>query len=106
MKVIAVAAIFSCLFVVSSGQLIVDCVGSRSTAVENCIQRSLDANNRNLIRATCMDCETTLIDYINGATCPDGSAEEIRAGKSRLTLHGIIIIPHNATSADIVYRML
>ena len=79
MKAIAVAAIFSCLFIASSAQSI-ECTlqgSGLSTAEQNCLQRfvtSSDASN------FCKDCRSTLLNYINRATCTDESDGAVRQG--------------------------
>ena len=99
MKAIAVAAIFLYLFTMSSAEVTVttNCEIEPSTAEANCFQAFLDAVNaksdtENKIRAACRDCQTTLIDYIKSAKCPDpaGSAEQVKKSKSRLILHGTV----------------
>ena len=80
MKAIAVAAIFSCLFIVSSAQDI-NCERAPSTAVENCLRRAAGAPGESQIRQLCSECQNSLIEYFNEAGCPPGSADRIRRSK-------------------------
>ena len=83
MKVTAVAAIFLCFFIVCSAQDVkVNCEPQPSAPVRSCIERLAGAETDAQRRSFCSDCRTSVLDYINGATCPKGSADEFRKGKS------------------------